>query len=611
MWSVNNLSIKRKLTLLMVAVSGAALLVAVVPIVANNYVTLRSSKVTQLTALADVLASNSTVAMRFHQKQPATDLLASLTKRPTVKYACLFDKDGEIFAFYRCGPDSTFSPSLPHWTGHRFLGNAYLDIALPVEEENEVLGTIYLRAAMSDLYGQFYRDAGIVLGTVVLALAVAIMAAVWLQHVISMPILSLATTAGRITEKGDYSIRVDPRSTDEIGELYRQFNLMLERIQASEDDLRCERDHSAGIIEGTSAAVCGVLPDGRTAFVNPAWQQVAGYREEELAGRNYWELMYPGPQYQQVERFFRDLKKGDLRDYEMTLTTKDGKKRTLAWNSLQRCDENGDLVELVGFGNDITDRKRAEAEREKLIVELEAKNAELERFAYTISHDLKTPLITIKCFLGLLQENLAKADDPTNQDAMRRIIGAADKMHDLLGQVLALSRIGRVSHPVEDVALGDLAREAVETAAGVLSENHVVIQIAPDLPVLRGDRIRLLEVLQNLIENAAKYMGDQPEPRVEIGARHDGQDIVCYVRDNGVGIESLYHEKVFGLFDQLDQTATGSGVGLALVKRIVEVHGGRVWVESKGPGQGSTFCFTIPASKKRKEATDKARMEHG
>ncbi len=602
MLSVKNLSITRKLTLLMVAVSGVALLVAVVPIAANNYATLRSSKVTQLTALADVLASNSTVAMRFHQKQPATDLLASLTKRPTVKYACLFDNDGKTFASYRCDPDSTFSPSLPHWTGHRFLGNAYLDIALPVAEEDEVLGTIYLRATMSDLHGQLYRDAGIVMATVVLALAVAIAAAIWLQHLISMPIRSLATTAGRITEKGDYSIRVEPRSTDEIGELYRQFNLMLERIQASEDDLRCERDHSAGIIEGTSAAVYGVLPDGRASFVNPAWERIAGYRAKELAGRNYWELMYPGDQYRQVERFFRDLKRGEVRDYEMTLTTKAGKRRVIAWNSLKRCNENGDLVELVGFGNDITDRKRAEEERERLIVELETKNAELERFAYTVSHDLKTPLITIKCFLGLLEQNLAKADDRTNRDAMKRITGAADKMHDLLGQVLELSRVGRVSHPIEDVALGDLARDAVETAGGMLSESHVDIQIAPDLPVLRGDRVRLLEVLQNLLDNAVKYMGDQPEPRIEIGARHDDEDIVCYVRDNGVGIESLYHAKVFGLFDQLDQAATGSGVGLALVKRIIEVHGGRVWVESEGPGQGSTFCFTVSTKSKAKDA---------
>ncbi|HYW80645.1 MAG TPA: ATP-binding protein, partial [Thermoguttaceae bacterium] len=128
-----------------------------------------------------------------------------------------------------------------------------------------------------------------------------------------------------------------------------------------------------------------------------------------------------------------------------------------------------------------------------------------------------------------------------------------------------------------------------------------------DLPVVFGDRLRLREVLQNLIDNAVKYMGDQPQPRVEIGWRPDGDETVYYVRDNGVGIDPCYHEKVFGLFDQLDQKVVGSGIGLSLVKRIVEVHGGLIWVESEGSGRGSTFCFTLAArSKSPKSKPDTA-----
>jgi len=117
--------------------------------------------------------------------------------------------------------------------------------------------------------------------------------------------------------------------------------------------------------------------------------------------------------------------------------------------------------------------------------------------------------------------------------------------------------------------------------------------VAPDLPILYGDRARLVEVLQNLVENAVKFMKDQPDPCIEIGTRTDGAETVCYVQDNGIGIEPCYHEKIFGLFERLDADAEGTGIGLTLVKRIVEIHGGRVWVESAGKGQGATFRFTI------------------
>ena len=119
--------------------------------------------------------------------------------------------------------------------------------------------------------------------------------------------------------------------------------------------------------------------------------------------------------------------------------------------------------------------------------------------------------------------------------------------------------------------------------------------VADGLPVVFGDRLRIGEVLQNIIENAAKFMGDEPNPRVEIGGLQRDGESVCFVRDNGMGIDPRYDQKVFNIFDKLDQTTTGTGIGLALVKRIVEVHGGRVWVESEGLGHGSTFYFTLPA----------------
>jgi signal transduction histidine kinase len=139
-----------------------------------------------------------------------------------------------------------------------------------------------------------------------------------------------------------------------------------------------------------------------------------------------------------------------------------------------------------------------------------------------------------------------------------------------------------------------VAREAVVVLAAALDLPELEIEIEAGMPTVQGDRIRLLEVYQNLIENAAKFMGGEPAPRIEIGAEHRDGFVVCHVRDNGRGIDAKFHDKVFGLFERLDVDVEGTGIGLALVQRIVEVHGGRVWVESEGDGKGSTFFFTLP-----------------
>jgi len=243
---------------------------------------------------------------------------------------------------------------------------------------------------------------------------------------------------------------------------------------------------------------------------------------------------------------------------------------------------------------EIAERKQAEAQREALIAELETKNTELERFTYTVSHDLKSPLITIAGFTGFLQEDaLAGNLEQVRQDASY-INDAVAKMQRLLSELLELSRIGRIINPSEAVSFSGVVHEAVELVRGRIEARGVQVKIAPDLPIVYGDRVRLVAVVQNLVDNACKFMGEQTQPRIEIGAQPDGAAAVLYVRDNGVGIEPSYHDKVFGLFEKLDPTSDGTGIGLALVKRIIETHGGRIWVESAGQGDGTTFYFTLP-----------------
>jgi signal transduction histidine kinase len=227
--------------------------------------------------------------------------------------------------------------------------------------------------------------------------------------------------------------------------------------------------------------------------------------------------------------------------------------------------------------------------------ELEAKAAQLEQFAYTISHDLKSPLITINSFLGYILEAAEKGDLERLREDLDRVSSAATHMRRLLDELLELSRIGRIVNPPEPLALLDLAQEAVDHVAGGLRDEEIEVRVSPDLPLAYGDRVRLLEVFENLVENAIKYRGSH-NPRIEIFSRHqDGGGVATCVSDNGIGIEPAHQNKVFDLFRKLDPGSDGSGIGLAIAKRIIEVHDGRIWVESPGPGGGSCFCFTLPA----------------
>jgi len=261
-------------------------------------------------------------------------------------------------------------------------------------------------------------------------------------------------------------------------------------------------------------------------------------------------------------------------------------------------DERGDFTGAVFGSRDISTRKQIEGDRENLIKELEDKNAELERFTYTVSHDLKSPLITIRGFLGFLEKDAATGNLDRLRADIGRITEATTRMQRLLDELLELSRIGRTSNPPEEVNFGQIAREAAELVHGRITARGVQVEIADDLPTVYVDRTRLVEAVQNLVDNAVKFMGDQPEPRIVIGAlgtERAGMPIF-FVEDNGLGIEPEYHERIFGLFNKLDAKSEGTGVGLALVKRIIDLHGGYIWVESDGPGQGSTFFFTLPRS---------------
>jgi PAS domain S-box-containing protein len=374
-----------------------------------------------------------------------------------------------------------------------------------------------------------------------------------------------------------------------------------DRKQA-EEALRKAEEKYRNIFENSIEAITQTTPEGKYLTANPATARILGYDSPEeliVSLSDLTRQLYVEPGRREVFEHLME-EHGSITNFESEAYRKDGRTIWLSENVRAVRDSDGAIVYYEGTAVDITERKRFEAEREALIAELEVKNTELERFIYTVSHDLKSPLITIGGFTGFVEKDALAGDAERVRADMTHINDAVAKMQRLLNELLELSRIGRRANPPEEVSFEAIARDALILEHGHLAARGVEVEIAPDLPVVYGDRARLVEVMQNLVDNACKFMGNQSYPRIEIGVRQGGDGPVFFVRDNGIGIEPRYHDKVFGLFDKLDPQSEGTGVGLALVKRIIEMHGGEIWVESQ-LGRGATFCLTLPSSSIRQD----------
>lgn len=238
--------------------------------------------------------------------------------------------------------------------------------------------------------------------------------------------------------------------------------------------------------------------------------------------------------------------------------------------------------------------KIRQKELRRINKELEDKVAELERFNYTISHELKTPIVTLKGFIGSIRNDLKDKKFDRAEKDLSRVSTAADKLNDTLSGLLEFSKIRTIANPPSEIDTDQLIKDALEKVDNQILSRNITIIVASNLPNIHGDQMRIREVFENLIDNAVKYMGEQDNPIIEIGVRNQAGKSIFYVKDNGLGIEEQYKEKIFGLFEKLDPTIEGSGIGLTLVKRIIETHGGKIWIESDGLGKGSAFSFTIP-----------------
>ena len=374
---------------------------------------------------------------------------------------------------------------------------------------------------------------------------------------------------------------------------------LLKQLALDADKMRKQMSDKLETIRSRQEAIFNNIPDmawlkdkeSRFIAVNEPFGKFCGVCPAELLGKTDLDI-WPRPLAERYRADDREvMQSGKRKCVEEPLAGKDKKMCWLETIKMPIYNNLGEVTGTVGLARDITERKRNEQE-------LKERNDELARFSYAVSHDLKSPLVTITTFLGYLEEDIKERDAEGVARDLGYIRTAADKMRRLLKELLDLSRIGHKMNPYAETPLGALLEEALALTAGNICKRGIKVRITDERVALFGDRQRLLEVFQNLFDNAAKYMGEQPEPFIEAGVDLSGAEPVFFVRDNGIGIDPRHQANIFGLFEKLDPATEGTGMGLALVRRIIEVHGGRIWVESEGAGKGTTFRFTLANIKK-------------
>jgi signal transduction histidine kinase len=407
--------------------------------------------------------------------------------------------------------------------------------------------------------------------------------------------------------------------TAQLESTNKELIIEIKERKKAEEALNSARDQLLAIIEFLPDATFVVDQNKKVIAWNRAMEEMTGTHKQDILGKG--DYAYSLPFYGEPRPILIDLidKPNETIDskYRQLVRTEkainaesyatslfNGKGAYLWSTASLLYDGEGQLVGSIESIRDITERKLAEEAirkaRDELelrvkerTAELEARNAEMERFTYTVSHDLRSPLVTIQGFNGFLKGDIEKGDSEKVKVDLRLIEEAVTKMDRLLRETLELSRIGRVANPPEDVPFGEIVQEALLQTAQRIKSTGMDVLVANDLPVVHVDKMRIVEAMVNFIENSIKYRGEQQHLSMEIGYRTEAKEPVFFVRDNGMGIDPSQHQKVFDLFYKVNNKSEGTGAGLAIVKRIIEVHGGRIWIESE-LGKGTTVCFTLP-----------------
>jgi PAS domain S-box-containing protein len=619
-------SIRLKLVLVVLAATFAALVVTGVALVFYDLRTYQERWVSDLTAQAEILGRASAPALAFDDPKAARENLSLLKTTPKIAAAAIYSAKGKLFAEYTRRELDLAFPALPEPDGYRIDGRNIV-LFKRIVENNEILGTVHLRAdfELVDRLKDYLAILGVVLA---LSLLVALLISAWMQAMLTKPILAVTDVARQVMEKRDFSLRVRKTTQDEIGYLVDAFNDMLaeigRRAEALEESNRSlghemtERQHADDELRKLNAelerrvtertaqlqAVADTANDGiisaddhgRIVYFNRGAERMFGYPAEKILGRPLTVLM-PGRFHEAHSAGFqRFLATGEARvvgkTVELTGISKDGREFPVELSLANWTTAQGTF--FTAILRDITARKQSEDTLKNVNEQLKTANKELEGFSYSVSHDLRAPLRAVTGFSKLLLEDHAGQLDEEARRKIGVIQGEAQRMGVLIDDLLAFSRLGRKEIQVADIDMTELARTTFSGLNGQEGGSKAELHLGA-LPRGRGDRVLLGQVWANLLANALKFSSKRDQPVIEVSAISDEKEYVYFVRDNGAGFDPRYQSKLFGVFQRLHNSSefSGTGVGLALVQRIVLRHGGRVWADGK-LNEGATFYFTLP-----------------
>ncbi len=597
----NNLSIKYKLILIIMLVSIITLILTCVAFTTYDFISLRKNMVNETSTLADLIASDSTEQILSSKTVPDNTnkkfsifSFSLLRAEKQIEYASIHNSDGELIAMYkRSDIKEQIIPPDYSFYGSEFEKNNLI-LRKSIYVDNEIIGTIFILSDIQDIKNHLTQYLYIVLFLIVLLILNALLLSSKLQELISKPILQLAKLTKNVS-KGDFAQKIEIKSNDEMSELADSFNNMTRDLQTSRNNLLSAKDYIDNIIKSLIDTLIVTDPNGTIKMINKSALDMLGYSHNEIIGQKL-SVIFPQEDLPKDERLIDTfIKRKFVSKAEVRYQTKTGEIIPVSISSTVLKDINDEIDGIVFVAQDISDYKRAE-QLARSSEALERSNKELEQFAYVASHDLQEPLRMISSYVQLLKRRYGEDLDSDANEFIDFAVDGAERMKTLIQDLLAFSRVGTNGEEFQTISAQAILDEVLSNLEISINEKSAVITSDP-LPELVVDRTQILQLFQNLITNAIKFSGDKtPELHIDVIDNYT-EWLFCF-NDNGIGIDEKYSEQIFVIFQRLHGIGEypGTGIGLSIAKRIVERHGGRIWVESE-PGKGSSFKFTIPKHK--------------
>ncbi len=586
-----NIPIRQKLAIIIMITTTAALVCAGVGIVIADSILFRGYLRRDLSTLARIVADNSTAALAFNDSDVAAQTLGALRERPHVVGACLYRLDGTVLATYSA-ENRFHCPPPGNGDAVRF-DSRHLTVWQTVLLSGRPVGNLILIYDLGEIGERGRIYGGAVLALLLASGLVALLLSARLRSVIATPISHLVSASTAVAETGDYSIRAQKLSDDELGVLVDRFNEMLGGIQSRDNDLKealreveRERQRFHFMAESMPQKIFTATPSGEVDYMNRQWVEYTGLPFDEMKNWGWTKFVHPDDLEPSLLIWRQSLASGAPLRLEQRFRRSDGKYRWHLSRVQAMRDAGGQITMWIGSNTDIHEQK----EREE---ELRRANEDLRQFAYSASHDLQEPIRNVAVYSELVARRYAAVLDSEGLQFLEFLREGGRRLARLVSDLLAYTTASMAELSDAPVDSSAVLQSALASLAEAIRENQATVTYDA-LPKIGMGAAHLYQVFQNLIGNALKYRGPDP-PCIHVSAARADEVWRFSVKDNGIGIDPQYSEKIFGLFKRLhhDRTLSGTGIGLAICQRVVERYGGRIWVESE-PGKGATFHFTVP-----------------